>query len=69
MANRHASKASPRRGAAAAATVTVEDDAWRAALADAFTAADEEFLKEADRRKWDDGTCACAVGAGVRVFL
>jgi len=46
--------------AAAAATVTIDDARWRPAIERAFLELDEAFLAEADRRKWDDGSCVCA---------
>ena len=46
--------------AAAAATVSVDDARWRPAIERAFLELDDEFLAEADRRKWDDGSCVCA---------
>ena len=46
--------------AAAAATVSVDDARWRPAIERAFLELDDAFLAEADRRKWDDGSCVCA---------
>ena len=46
--------------AAAAATVNVDDARWRPAIERAFLELDDAFLAEADRRKWDGGSCVCA---------
>ena len=49
------------RGQQFVEAVEGEDDArWRPAIERAFLELDDEFLAEADRRKWDDGSCVCA---------
>lgn len=51
-----------KAGAAAAARATVDivDAQWRPAIERAFLDLDDAFLAEADRRKWDGGSCVCA---------
>lgn len=41
-----------------AARLELSDDQWRSALIDAFAACDAAFLELADRKRWNDGSCA-----------
>lgn len=47
--------------AARAARLELTDDQWRSALVEAFAACDAAFLELADRKGWNDGSCALFV--------